>query len=286
VLEPNSPANPLANAIQPTGASEIALETPSAMQSGLKLNVNLQVQANEIADFAIDFDACKSVVKAGNSGRYLLKPVLTLIPLIGDAGQRIVGYVDPLLANGGAVVSAQGNGQIVRATPTDATGKFTLYPVPAGSYELVVNASGRANVLVTGVSVTTTAFTQVGSETLRLVPPAAASAPAVVSGVVTVNGVTANSGASVRALQTLSEGPTLEMAYTAVSATDGSYSLTLPLDAPLRWAFQANPTSISFSSVTADAGKYRFEATAPGFSPKLLAEQTLSGNTTLNISLP
>jgi len=286
VLEPNSAANPLANAIQPTGGSELALETPSAMQSGLKLNVNLQVQANEIADFAIDFDACKSVVKAGNSGRYLLKPVLTLIPLIGDAGQRIVGYVDPLLANGGAVVSAQGNGQIVRATPTDASGRFTLYPVPAGTYELVVNASGRANVLVTGVPVTTTAFTQVGSETVRLVPPAASLAPAVVSGVVTVNGATANTGASVRALQTLSGGPTLEMAYTAVSATDGSYRLTLPLEAPLRWAFQPNPSSISFSSVAADAGKYRFEASAPGFSPKLLAEQTLSGNTTLNISLP
>lgn len=286
VLEPNTAANPLANSIQPTGGSEIALETPSAMQSGLKLNVNLQVAANQIADFAIDFEACKSVVKAGNSGRYILKPVLSVIPLIGDAGQRIVGFVDNALANGGATVSAQANGQIVRATPTDATGKFVLYPVPAGNYELVVNASGRANVVVTGVPVTTTAFTNVGSDTVRLVPPVAASAPATVSGVVTVNGATANTGASVRALQTLSGGPTLEMGFAAASATDGSYSLTLPLDAPARWAYQANATSISFTSVAADAGKYKFEANAPGLAPKLSAEQTLTGNSTLNISLP
>lgn len=289
VLEPNTPGNPLANAVVPTGAAggaEIALETPSAMQSGLKLNVNLQVETNQIADFAIDFEACKSVVKAGNSGRYLLKPVLSVIPLIGDAGQRIVGYVDPLLANGGATVSAQANGQIVRATPTDAAGKFTLYPVPAGTYELLVTASGRASVVVTGVPVTTTAFTNVGSESVRLVPPTAASAPATVSGAITVNGATANTGASLRALQMLSAGPTLEMGFVAASAIDGSYSLTLPLDAPLRWAYQANATTISFSSVAGDAGKYKFEASAPGIAPKLTAEQTLSGNTTLNISLP
>lgn len=286
VLEPNSATNPLANAVVPTGGSETALETPSALQSGLKLNANLDVMANQVADFAIDFEACKSVVKAGNSGRYILKPVLSVIPLLGDAGQRIVGYVDNTLANGGAVVSAQANGEVVRATPTDASGKFTLYPVPVGTYELVVTANGRSTVVVSGVPVTASAFTNVGSETLRLLPPVSAAAAATVSGVVTVNGATANTGASVRALQTLSSGPTVETAYSAASATDGSYSLKLPLEAPVRWAYQANPTSIVFTSVAADAGKYKFEAKAPGIAPKLSAEQTVTGNATLNIALP
>ena len=41
----------------------------------------------------LDFDACKSVVKAGNSGQYLLKPVITMIPADadGDRGLRADG---------------------------------------------------------------------------------------------------------------------------------------------------------------------------------------------------
>ena len=126
VLSANTTANPLANSVVVTGGSEQAVDTPSAMQSGLKLNAGMTVESSKVADFAIDFDACKSFVRAGNSGKVLLKPVLALIPLISDAGQRIVGYVDPALANGSATVSVQAAGVPVRATPTDATGKFVL----------------------------------------------------------------------------------------------------------------------------------------------------------------
>jgi len=79
VLSPNSAAAPLANAIKPTDGAETALTTPSGAQSGLKMNINIDVPADKIADFAIDFDACKSFVKAGHSGQYLLKPVLSVI---------------------------------------------------------------------------------------------------------------------------------------------------------------------------------------------------------------
>ena len=60
VLAANTAANPLANAIKPTGGTETALTTPSAQQSGLKMNVNIDVPAGQVADFAIDFNACKS----------------------------------------------------------------------------------------------------------------------------------------------------------------------------------------------------------------------------------
>jgi hypothetical protein len=75
VLASNS-VTPLANSVVPTGGSEVALTTPSGQQTGLKMNVDMTVAAGTVADFTIDFDACKSVVKAGNSGRYLLKPVM------------------------------------------------------------------------------------------------------------------------------------------------------------------------------------------------------------------
>jgi hypothetical protein len=56
----------------------VALTTPSADQSGLKLNTDMDVTGSQTADFVIDFDACKSIVSAGGSGKYLLKPVLTV----------------------------------------------------------------------------------------------------------------------------------------------------------------------------------------------------------------
>lgn len=126
VLAPNTAAAPLANAVTPIGGSATALTTPSGQQSGLKANVNLTVPAGQVADFAIDFDACKSFVKAGNSGRVLLKPVLAVIPILSTAGQRIVGFVAPALANTGTTVSAQSAGHPVRATSPDATGRFVL----------------------------------------------------------------------------------------------------------------------------------------------------------------
>lgn len=280
VLAANTAANPLANAVVPTGGSPQAVDTPSALQSGIKLNANLTVAADKVADFAIDFDACRSFVKAGNSGKVLLKPVLSLIPLLSDAGQRIVGYVDPALANGGATVSVQSAGVPVRATPTDATGKFVLYPVPAGSYDLVVTANGRANAVVTGVPVTTTAHTLVGSDTVRLVPPASA-ASAGVSGTVKLAGATANTEGSVRALQTLTGGPTVEVGYANADSVSGAYALRLPLAAPVLTPYAAAPATITWTSTPTDAAKYRFEARAGSATPKT-QDQTLTGDAVLN----
>ena len=72
VLDPNS-GNALANSVVPTGAIlEKSLDTPSAVQSGIKLNAEFDVAANQRTDLVIDFDACKSVVTKGN-GAYALK---------------------------------------------------------------------------------------------------------------------------------------------------------------------------------------------------------------------
>src|SRR5687767_9494104 len=72
VLSANGNSAPFANAIQPSGGSETALDTPSGQQSGLKFNVNMTVPENQVASFVLDFDACRSFVRAGNSGKYLL----------------------------------------------------------------------------------------------------------------------------------------------------------------------------------------------------------------------
>jgi len=258
VLASNSGTSPPANSVIPTGGVETALNTPSAQQSGLKLNVNMEVPAGQVADYVLDFDACKSVVKRGNSGRYNLKPVIAVIPRLSDAGSRVIGFVDPAIAAGTTNVSVQQNGVPVKATvPQQAAGptlgQFVLYPVPAGSYDLVVTSQGRVTAVMTGVPVVTTAPTFVNSASVPISPPTAASAP-VVSGTVTP------ATATVRALQGLTGGPTIEFAWLPVDPDTGAFTAALPLGAPVKTTYVANPTTLNFTADAAAAGKYTLEA--------------------------
>jgi len=93
-----------------------------------------------MADLVLDFDACKSIVKAGNSGQYILKPVVSVHQRLVAA---IQGFVSTALVQSNTTVSAQQNGATVRSTAPDSTGRFVLYPVPVGVYDLVIMAPGR-----------------------------------------------------------------------------------------------------------------------------------------------
>lgn len=63
------------NSIKIEGDSIVyPLETPSAMQSGLKINLHADIEAGSSSDFTLDFDAEKSVIESG--GQYKLKPVI------------------------------------------------------------------------------------------------------------------------------------------------------------------------------------------------------------------
>ena len=264
VLAANGNNAPFANSVVPTGGAEVALTTPSAQQSGLKLNVGIDVGPNQIADVVLDFDACKSIVPRGNSGQFNLTPVIAVIPRITDVG-RIEGYVDPSIA-AATLVSVQSAGDPVKATPPDAvTGKFVLYPVPVGSYTLVLTNPTRATAAVTGVPVVATAApTLVGAASAPLLPPAAASAPRTVSGTVTT---TPPASSSVRALQTIATTPTpttIEVAWTAANDLDGSFSLALPLAAPVWAPYAATPPALAFGANSAAAGLYTLQATSGG----------------------
>ena len=244
VLAGNGGATPLANSVVPTGGSETALDTPSAQQSGLKLKAHIDVPAGKVVDFVLDFDACKSVVKRGNSGKYNLKPVVTVMPLLSDAGLRLIGYVAPSIASGATSVSVQANGIPVKATAPDANGLFVLYPVPVGSYALVVSAPGRVAAVITGVPVVDTTQTIVNSSALRIDPPPATSRP--------VSGTVTPFDAGVRALQTLDGGLIVETAWAPVDALSGA----LPTKR-VRTSFAAiGPFSLGFSSDAAAAAAH------------------------------
>ena len=54
------------------------LKTPSAQQSGLKINVHENIANIDTFNLLIDFDAEQSVVEQGN-GQYSLKPVIRVV---------------------------------------------------------------------------------------------------------------------------------------------------------------------------------------------------------------
>jgi len=269
VLASNGGTAPFANAVVPSNAGmEVALDTPSAQQSGLKLNTNIDVPTDKVADVVLDFDACKSVVKRGNSGRYNLKPVISVTTLLSDAGLRIVGWIGPAIAASAPSVSVQASGVPVKATvPDPTTGRFVLYPVPVGTYDLVIGAIGRVTSVMTGVPVVTSAYTYTNSQALPMVPAAAASAARSVSGTVEPNSAAA--GATVRALQGFTGGPTIEAAFAPVDADTGAFVFALPVDAPQRAAYSGvpgtqPPGAVTFTADLPRAGLYAVQATDSG----------------------
>lgn len=278
VLSPNTGSAPLANAVKPTGGTLVALDTPSGAESGLKLQAHFAVPAGQTADVALDFDACKSVVATGSPGKYNLKPVITVIPIL----TAIEGYVAPGIANSGTLVSAQlPDGIRVRATtPEAATGKFRLVVLPASNYSVVVAAAARETAAVTGVPMPSTGTTVVNPVAAPIAP--ASSAVASASGTVTSGGVPV-SGATVRAIQALTGGPTIQVASQTVGAT-GAYALSLPLAAPIRAPY-AGGAALTFAADAGVAKQYSFQAKAQGYITQTTAVMTLAGDITQDFFL-
>lgn len=277
MLVENTPGQPLANAVQPTGGALVPLRTPSAQQSGLKLKSKFEVAEGGTADLVLDFDACRSVVPAGNGATYNLKPVLSVAPRTNSG---IQGYVSTTLTLNGTLVSAQQDGVVVRSTVPDATGKFVLPFLRAGSYDVVIASSGRSTAVVTGVPVTTTTVALNGSGA-AILPPV--STVREVTGTAYEGAGTAKrvAEAAVRATQALTGGPTIEVAATPVDATEATYTLRLPSGAPVRAAYSA--AALNFTADNPPAGLYTVRATATDFSEATADADVSAGNATADI---
>lgn len=255
VLADNS-STPLANTVVPTSGAEVALTTPSAQQSGLKLKVAMDVAPGQVADYVIDFDACRSVVQAGGSGKYLLKPVLTVFPrsTTGVEGEVALAMVGP-----DTTVALQSNGVTVRTSSPAANGSFLLQPVPAGNYTFVLQSPGRTITVVDTVTVVANQVARLHPENTPLDPPTSATG--------TLTGVVASAqavvDAVVRVLQPLTGGPAVELVSRPVNGDTGQYLYTVSTDAPQRAPYAAGG-ALNFSPDTAAAGQFSLAATLNG----------------------
>jgi len=127
------------------------LKVPSAFSSGIKVIHGFVINENETTDLLLDFDASRSVVKAGNSGKWILKPVIRV--LTESDAAFIKGRVDDL--SGGAIEKAAISLQVydrnasdprdevsvIAFSLTNGSGDYAII-VPPGSYNLVSTAEG------------------------------------------------------------------------------------------------------------------------------------------------
>lgn len=264
VLSPNTGMLADRNWVVLSGTgTRIPLKTPSGQQSGLKINTSLDVQAGGLTDIVIDFDACRSVVVAGNSGNYLLKPVLRTLPRV-ETG--VVGEVSVAAANAGASVSLQQNGEVRRATVADANGNFKLQPVEPGEYTLVVVTPGMATAVVRNIQVFGGQLVRAAPAGERIDPPASTTAG--FSGTVTITPTPAPGEieASVALRQTLTAGDTITLVDRPVDADTGVYDYTgIAVEAP-RVAQHAAGASLNFAADNAAPDQFSLRATAGGAS--------------------
>ncbi len=140
------------------------LTTPSAQQSGLKLNVQADLVSDIDYRLWLDFDAGRSIVKTGN-GKYMLKPVIRTYVDALTGG--IKGTVNPI--NSTAFIYAVRNttDTVATAIPDSTTGMYIIRGLNSGSYSLLFDGMNNyRDTSKTSVSVTTGALTDVGSQVL------------------------------------------------------------------------------------------------------------------------
>lgn len=143
---------------------DIPLTTPSAQQSGLKLNIHADVTAGIVYSLVLDFDVAKSIVEAGNSGKYILKPVIRTF--LDAQGGNIKGLVLPDSVRT-AILAISGSDTI--STFTADNGAFLFKALEPGSYQLMFipdTLSGYLPYDTAGIAVEDAGVTDIGVVTL------------------------------------------------------------------------------------------------------------------------
>ncbi len=133
------------------------LQTPSAMQSGLKIQVHKTLEAGVSYSILLDFDANQSIVVEG-TGDYKLKPVIRTIDAAISGSIR--GSITPL----GIIADVTAtSGGISYSTVTNANGEFLIAGLPEGTYDITITPPlPLVAVTISNVSVTVGASTNVG----------------------------------------------------------------------------------------------------------------------------
>lgn len=127
----------------------IPLDTPSALQSGLKLNLNTELEAGFSYTFILDWIVQESVVESGISGMYNLKPVIRVNAEVnsgsisGNVFETIESTQTP---KPNVTVEVYDESDVfVTDTQTDDSGNFLIQGLVGGTYKLKIVQDGYQN---------------------------------------------------------------------------------------------------------------------------------------------
>jgi len=134
------------------------LSTPSAEQSGLKLQVHQTLVGGVTYSILLDFDANQSIVETGN-GTYKLKPVIRTIDTAISGS--IKGMISPVGLT--ATVTAT-SATASYSSVVNTSGNFLISGVSSGIYSVVITpALPKLPVILANVTVTTGVSTSTGT---------------------------------------------------------------------------------------------------------------------------
>jgi hypothetical protein len=130
------------------------LFVPSGAQTGYKAVGAFHVPINGEVDVTADFDVRKSVVKAGNSGMYILKPTIRLI--VDNQAGSIKGKITGIEENTTVVVYAYESGTYNESEADEPQEEATRFPNAVSSdvadeeehYHIAFLASGSYDLVI------------------------------------------------------------------------------------------------------------------------------------------
>ena len=145
--------HPYANYIIDRSDKYHELKIPSGLQTGIKIVNGFDINANETTELILDFDASRSIVMAGASGQWLLKPTIKVLETDNYSiirGTTTVGDETEVLLKK-VLVSAQKYDSgaddvkdqvlIQASTLTDENGDYTIFVRP-DVYNIVAYKDG------------------------------------------------------------------------------------------------------------------------------------------------
>ena len=139
-----SQEHPYANYVVTSSNDVHELKVPSGFQTGIKIVKGFTINANTTTELFVDFDATRSVVKAGSSGKWLLKPTIKIVSDDEESAivqGKVTDQTTPAAATlPKAMVSLQYNNgsqiEIEAASLTDANGNYKLFASPGDYYRV------------------------------------------------------------------------------------------------------------------------------------------------------
>lgn len=260
-----SQPHPFANYLIDENDAVHELKVPSGLTTGLKIVNGFDTDADQTTELVLDFDAMRSVVKAGASGKYLLKPTVKVRNT--TAGAVVSGVVSeagssPAAPLGGAFVTAQiadpasadARDQVVieAGTLSASDGGYSLFLAP-GDYNLVAVEDGYlpacTAVSLQPASQTTTDFA---------LTPVANDGTGELTGTVSIAGASADQVVTVDFRQEVTCDGASAMAMITVAsvnvANGGDFDVTLPVGDYQVVASTSGQTTQVLDNVTVTSG--------------------------------